>query len=133
MSTNRVRVLFRTAAVFNWSAVALFLPALGLAERLGLSPAPTGTLFEHVGIAAIGLFGVGYWMAGSAPDRQRGVIQLGLAGKVIVVALVLAYYLAGDANLRLTLVISGDAIYAVLFTRYLAKTRVSSSMGSESA
>lgn len=123
MSASRVRVLFRTAAVFNWSAVALFLPALGLAERFGLSPAPTGTLFEHVGIAAVGLFGVGYWMAASAPDRQRGVIQLGLAGKVIVVALVIAYYLAGEVSLRLALVISGDAIYAVLFTRYLTATR----------
>lgn len=119
MSPRRVRILFRTAALFNWSAVVLFLPAFGLAERLGLHTAPTGTPFEHIGIAAIGLFGVGYWMVASSPDQNRGIAQLGLAGKVMVIALVVGHYVADDVNLRLTLVVCGDVVYSVLFAWYL--------------
>lgn len=119
MSPRRVRILFRTAALFNWSAVVLFLPAFGVAERLGLHTAPTGTPFEHIGIAAIGLFGVGYWMVAASPEQNRGIAQLGLAGKVLVIALILGHYMAHDVNLRLTLVVCGDVVYSALFAWYL--------------
>ena len=122
MSPQKIRILFRTAALFNWSAVVFFLPVLGLADRLGHG-APTGTPFEHVGLGSIGLFGLGYWMVASAPEQNRGIVQLGLLGKVLAVALVAGHYLAGNVSLPLALVVSGDLIYAVLFARYLATTR----------
>ena len=121
MSSQQIRILFRTAAVFNWSAVVFFLPVLGLADGLGYG-APTGTAFEHVGLGAIGLFGLGYWMVASAPEQNRGIVQLGLLGKVLAVGLVVGHYLAGDVSLPLALVVSGDVIFAVLFARYLATT-----------
>ena len=122
MSPQKTRVLFRLAALFNWSAVVFFLPALGLADRLGRG-APTDTAFEHLGIGAIALFGLGYWMVGSAPEKNRGIVQLGLLGKVVAIALVAGHYLAGNVSLPLALVVSGDVVFAVLFARYLATTR----------
>jgi len=122
MSPQKVRILFRTAALFNWSAVVFFMPGLGLADRLGRG-APTGTVFEHVGLGAIGLFGFGYWMVASAPEQNRGIVQLGLLGKVLAIALVAGHYLAGNVSLPLALVVSGDVIFAVLFARYLVTTR----------
>ena len=107
MSPQKIRILFRTAALFNWSAVVFFLPALGIADRLGHG-APTGTPFEHVGLGAIALFGIGYWMVASAPEQNRGIVQLGLLGNV---------------SLPLALVVSGDIVFAVLFARYLVGTR----------
>jgi hypothetical protein len=121
LSPQRIRILFRTAALFNWSAVVFFLPILGLADRLGHG-APTGTPFEHIGIGAVGLFGLGYWMVASAPEQNRGIVQLGLLGKVLAVALVVGHYLAGNVSLPLALVVSGDVVFAVLFARYLATT-----------
>jgi hypothetical protein len=121
MSPQKIRILFRTAALFNWSAVVFFLPVLGLADRLGYG-APAGTAFEHVGLGAIGLFGLGYWMVASAPEQNRGIVQLGLLGKMLAVGLVVGHYLAGNVSLPLALVVSGDVIFAVLFARYLAKT-----------
>jgi hypothetical protein len=123
MSSQKTRILFRLAALFNWSAVLFFLPELGLADRLG-DGAPTGLPFEHVGLGAIALFGVGYWMVASAPEQNRGIVQLGLAGKVLAITLVAAHYLAGNVSLALALVVSGDVIFAVLFAWYLATTRV---------
>ena len=122
MSPQKIRILFRTAALFNWSAVVFFLPVLGLADRLGRG-APTDTVFEHVGLGAIGLFGLGYWMVASAPEQNRGIVQLGLLGKVLAIALVVGHYVAGNVSLPLALVVSGDVIFAVLFARYLATTR----------
>jgi hypothetical protein len=122
MSPQKVRILFRTAALFNWSAVVFFLPVLALADRLGHG-APSGTVFEHVGLGAIGQFGLGYWMVASAPEQNRAIVQLGLLGKVLAIALVVGHYVAGNVSLPLALVVSGDAIFAVLFARYLATTR----------
>jgi hypothetical protein len=131
MPAHQTRTLFRTAAVFNLAAVLLFWPALGLADELGLRPVPTDTVFAHIGIAAIGLFGVGYWMAAGAPDRHRGIIQLGLAGKVLVVAVVLGHLVAGTANGRLAGVVSGDVLFSLLFAWHLAATRTPSSSATE--
>jgi hypothetical protein len=122
MSPQKTRILFRTAALFNWSAVVFFLPVLGIADRLGRG-APSDTAFEHLGLGAIALFGLGYWLVASAPEQNRGIVQLGLLGKVLAIVLVVGHYVAGNVSLPLALVVSGDAVFAVLFARYLATTR----------
>ncbi|MCR1783213.1 hypothetical protein KVF89_11770 [Nocardioides carbamazepini] len=132
MSDPSARTLFRIAALFNFSAVLLFLPVLDLADRFGLDGAPTGTMFEHVGLAAIGLFGIGYWMAAGDPYRHRGIIQLGLAGKILVVALVLMHFNDGSVNGRLTTMVLGDAVFSVLFTWYLISSRAANPASSTS-
>ena len=129
MSDASARTLFRVAALFNFSAVLLFLPALGLAERFDLQGAPTGTTFEHVGVAAVGLFGIGYWMAAGDPYRHRGVIQLGLAGKILVVTLVVMHLVDGSANGRLVAIVSGDVVFSGLFIWYLVSSRAAAPSG----
>jgi hypothetical protein len=123
VSATKVSILFRSAALFNWAAALLFLPTTGLAHRFGLHPAPTGTWLEHFGIAAVVLFGFGYWMAGGPPEHHRGIIQLGLVGKVTAVLIVFGHYLDDTANLQLTLVILGDAVFVGLFAWYLVSSR----------
>ncbi|MES2127472.1 MAG: hypothetical protein V4463_09395 [Pseudomonadota bacterium] len=117
------RLLFGSAALFNWAATLLFLPVLGLATRLGLAPAPTGTIFEYIALWAIFAFGLGYWMVGRAPAKWRSVAVLGMASKFGVVAIVVGHYLAGSVNLPFALVVGGDVLYAILFAIYLQSTR----------
>lgn len=123
MSAPTARLLFRIAALFNAGAVLLFLPVLGLADHAGLEGAPTGTTFEYVGIAAVGIFGVGYWIAAAAPERHRDIVWLGLAGKVLAVSIVISNLVEGDVNGRLAAVVAGDIVFCVLFTWYLASNR----------
>ncbi len=123
MQDKTARLMFRTAALFNWGAVLLFLPALGIARRLGIEPAPTGTIFEEIALGAIFVFGIGYWMVGKAPDRHRGIVQIGLAGKLLVVTIVGAHYLTGSASLALAAIASGDLIFSALFALFLKSTR----------
>ena len=114
MNPTHTRLLFRVAALFNVGAVLLFLPQLGISRAMGLSPVPTGSLLEYVALGAVLLFGIGYWMAASTPEQNRAIIQLGLAGKVLVVGLAVGYYIAGAANLPFLGVISGDLVFSVL-------------------
>lgn len=117
------RTLFRTAALFNFGAAALFLPAFGLAAMLGLQPLAGNGLFEQIALLAIGTFGLGYWMVAGDPQAHRGIVQLGLLAKLGVVALAWAHVLfVGDANVRLGVLVSGDLLYALLFIQHLRST-----------
>jgi hypothetical protein len=100
MNTNTVRLLFRSAAIFNWSAVLLFLPVPGLAQRFGVDPAPTGTIFELAAFAAIFAFGIGYWRVAGAPEKYEGLVRTGMLAKLLVVAVYLHlsafFWLSGE-------------------------------------
>jgi len=123
MNTTTVRLLFRSAAIFNWSAVLLFVPALGLAQRFGIAPAPTGTMFELIALVAIFTFGFGYWHVAGAPEKYEGLIRVGMAAKLLVVALAYANFFGGSINLAMAAAASGDLIYGLLFWHYLRTLR----------
>lgn len=118
MTHSRIRLLFMTAALFNWAAVLLFTPATGLPQALGLTPAGNG-LFDHIALLAIAGFGCGYWLVSRDPASHRGIVVLGLLLKLGVVAIAIAHALAGSLNARTAMVVSGDLVYAALFWLYL--------------
>ena len=119
MSAAKTRALFYSAAVFNWLAAAILFAPFGIAQALGLEPAPINSPYEHIALMAIVLFGIGYWWAGNDPLLNRPLIRLGMIGKLLVVALVWLAVAGGQANWRLGALASGDLVYAILFARYL--------------
>lgn len=117
------RNLFRTAALFNFGAAALFLPITGIAPALGLQPLAGNDLFAQIALLAIFTFGLGYWMVSNDPQAHRGIVRLGTLAKLGVVALAWAHVLfIGDANVRMGLLVSGDLLYALLFLQHLRNT-----------
>jgi hypothetical protein len=123
MNTKTVRLLFRSAAIFNWSAVLLFLPVPGLAQRFGVDPAPTGTIFELAAFAAIFAFGIGYWRVAGAPEKYEGLVRIGMLAKLLVVAIAYSLCIGGSISLAMAGAASGDLIYGVLFWHYLNTLR----------
>ena len=120
MTTDQQRVLFYSAAVFNWVACVLMFPAFGLADRLGFTPVMTNAPFDQIALLAVALFGYGYWMVGRNPGAHRGIILLGLIGKIAFVSILFGHYLfVGDVNFNLAGLTIGDMIYSVLFLRVL--------------
>lgn len=77
MTRSQTRLLFTTAALFNWGAVLLLSPATGLPQALGLMPAGNG-LFDHIALLAMAGFGYGYWLVSRDPASHRGIVVLGL-------------------------------------------------------
>lgn len=120
MTTDAQRRMFQSAAVFNWLACLIFLPATGIAGYLGFTPLMGNGPFEHVALMAIALFGYGYWMVSRDPVGHRGIILLGIIGKLGVVVILFGHYFLGTSmNLRQASLSLVDLAYAVIFIRAL--------------
>lgn len=120
MTTDAQRRMFQSAAVFNWLACLILLPATGIAAYLGFTPLMGNGPFGHMALMAIALFGYGYWMVSRDPVAHRGIIVLGIIGKLGVVSVMFAHYFFGtDMNLRQALLALVDLTYAVIFIRAL--------------
>ena len=120
MYPPQTKPLFYSAALFNWGAVLIL--AL-LAQPLALPP-PQDSLFAQNTLAAIFVFGCGYWMVGQSPKANRGIAALGAFAKLAIVALVFGHWLAGSATTQMAALVSGDIVYAILFIWYLRRTTV---------
>jgi hypothetical protein len=119
MQLKHARLLFYVAAVFNFAAVVLLHPASGMAAALGLSPAAGSGVFDQIALLAIFAFGVGYWLVARNPDRNRDLVKIALVAKLGVVAVIGAHFLAGSANARLVLLVSGDLLFSLAFLYFL--------------
>lgn len=119
MRIRHARALFRVAALFNFAAVAMLLPASGISAMLGLDPAPDNGMFNQVALLAIFGFGAGYWMVARDPSQNRAVVVLGMCLKLGVVGIAAAHFAAGRANLNMLLLVSGDLLFAAAFACFL--------------
>ena len=120
MTSNQQRILFYSAAIFNWVACLIFLAPLGIASAFDLSHSISNGPFDQVALLAIALFGLGYWMVAGDPVAHRGIVILGLIGKIAVPGIMFShYFFVGDVNFSLAGLTIGDIIYAVFFYRYL--------------
>lgn len=123
MTTQQQRIMFYSAAIFNWCACLVLFAPLGIADAMHLSHSIGGGPFEQVALMAIALFGLGYWIVARDPGANRGIVVLGLIGKLGVVAIFFGHYLlVGDANLNFASLSIGDLIYSVLFIHFLRST-----------
>lgn len=118
MTLRQCKALFYSAAIFNWGAVLILA---SLAQPLGLPP-PLRSLFGQITLAAIFVFGLGYWMVGREPRANRGIVVLGAFAKLAVVAIVMSHWLAGLATPQLAALVSGDVVYSLLFVAFLKQT-----------
>ena len=124
MTDRQVKILFSAAAVFNWTACLLFFEPLGLAAAFNLSHAVSGDPFGQIALIAIFIFGCGYWLVPGNPTEYRGIVILGLIGKLAVVAIAFSHYFFGDVNFNLAGLTLGDVIFSVFFFKYLKATAV---------
>ena len=122
MTERNIKILFSAAAIFNWTACLLFIEPLGLAAAFNLPHSVGGDPFGQIALVAIFLFGVGYWMVPSNPTEYRGIVILGVPGKIAVAAIAFGHYFSGDVNFNLAGLTLGDVIFAALFIRYLKAT-----------
>ena len=123
MTERNQKILFYSAAIFNWVACLVFIEPLGLAKILNLSHAVSSDPFGQIALLAIAIFGLGYWMVVGNPTAYRGVVTLGLVGKIGVVMIAFShYFFVGDVNFNLAGLTIGDLVFATFFYKYLKAT-----------
>ncbi|MFN9720704.1 MAG: alkyl hydroperoxide reductase [Planctomycetota bacterium] len=77
------RTVLRCAAVYNlvWGAIAILFPML-LFQLVGLNPLPNYPEFWQCIGMIVGVYGIGYWIAGNDPVRHWPIVLVGLLGKI---------------------------------------------------
>jgi len=104
-----------TGLLFHNFAMGLFFgPAAVTGDFLAL-------LMTRIVMLAIIIFGIGYIMAAFDPERNRGVIILGLLSKFILFAIYTWYFIFDLATILAFLAVLGDLFWGFLFIWFLLK------------
>ena len=120
MKAKSMRIMFTTAAWFNW--VAGLAVAVNVELLFGLfriTPLPTEPLFLQLFAWLVIVFGIGYFWVSRDPVANVPIIKLGMIGKLSVVLVSLACVLTGSVSWQMMTLVSADLLYAILFWRAL--------------
>jgi uncharacterized membrane protein len=128
MSDRFATNLFRLAALWNFVAALFGLFASKLAfELLFGEDAYVGDYHQlwlfRVFWMAVLLFGVGYLLVSLDVTENRGMVWLGILGKIAVFAFVLHAFASDEATVLWLLIAVGDFLWTLLFAWFLAATR----------
>ncbi|TMA50928.1 MAG: hypothetical protein E6J76_11090 [Deltaproteobacteria bacterium] len=97
-------------------------PQLGPLVRLD-PVTGTNLVFVYLAAGLVAVFGYAYLRIAQDPERFRPFIELGVIGKLLAVGAVTWPWLTGEVGWQLPLVVSGDAVFALLFIDFLRRTR----------
>ncbi len=117
------RLTFFAAALFNFAVGLPMVIAPGLVGGgLGMATADPFTL-RLIGWM-ITTFGIGYAMVGLEPRKHRGIVLLGIIGKVGVIALTWWLAWRGLVARDFALLAGGDLFFVAVFVAFLRRTRI---------
>ena len=120
MADRSIRIMFTTAAWFNWVAgLAVAVNVELLFSLFRITPLPTEPLFLQLFAWLVIVFGIGYFWVSRDPVANVPIIKLGLIGKLSVVLVSLACVLTGSVSWQMMTLVSADLLYAILFWRAL--------------
>ena len=120
MADRSIRIMFTTAAWFNWLAgLAVAVNVELLFGLFRITPLPTEPLFLQLFAWLVIVFGIGYFWVSRDPVANVPIIKLGMIGKLSVVLVSLACVLTGSVSWQMMTLVSADLLYAILFWRAL--------------
>ena len=123
-SDRLIRVALCLSVVANFAVAALLLdPASAPAQLAGMPlPAPH-PVYRALLAAFVALFGGAYaWVALQAVINREFVLFAAL-GKFLAFAVTVALWMGGESPGRWTLLMSGDLLFAAIFTGWWLRTR----------
>jgi hypothetical protein len=97
------------------------MPA-SVAAQFGI-PWPWESALAQMGCLAVVLFGRAYWMMARDPGLYRPYVTFGIICKVVTVIVLYGNWLGGNLPFSLAALSTVDAIYAVLFARFIVQTQ----------
>lgn len=82
MSIGAMKITLKLAAIYNvaWGCIAIFLPIQSF-EVLGMPPPVYPQLWQCIGMI-VGVYGLGYWIAGTNPLIHWPIVLVGFLGKI---------------------------------------------------
>jgi len=104
-----------TGLFFHDFAMGLFFGAAAVTGDF------LAVLMTRVVMLAIIIFGIGYLMAAYDPEKNHGVIILGLLSKFILFVIYTWYFVLDMATILAFLTVLGDLFWGLLFIWFLLK------------
>ena len=118
------RIFFIVAALWNalGAVPGLCFSALNLEIFYGVEGADDLTIFLNQCVWwAVLVYGIGYLIVASAPDRHLGIVAMGIIAKVIIAALWIRLFAIDRATFMAAFAALGDSVFTLLFVLYLIK------------
>src|SRR5262245_40907769 len=116
---NLWRGLFAFAALWNLAVGGAMLAAPArAAEGLGISGAAGPVAIAMSGML-IAVFGIGYAMVSAAPAANRGIVWIGLIGKIGAATLGTMQFTAGIIPVSTFALGMGDLVFVAFFALFL--------------
>ena len=113
------RALFAFAALYNLAVGGTMLATPGaLAEQLNVEGAGAPFALMMSGLL-IAMFGVGYALVARDPAGNRGIVWIGMIGKIGAAALGTIQYQAGIVPFTTFALGMGDLVFVALFALFL--------------
>lgn len=117
------RVFFIVAALFNFAAgVPLLVAPQAEIAMMGLPPVADVMYHQVSGILVI-CFGLGYGLVAGEPDRNEGIVWLGVLGKSGVIYLMAQAYHSGSIPFQVFSIALGDLAFVLGFIVFLFTRR----------
>jgi hypothetical protein len=128
LSKSFYQKIFFWGAVWNFSVA---LPGLLFYKlQFGQTFGPesfTGnfhlTLLFIIFMLAVLIFGIGYYIVSIDPFLNRGIVWMGIMGKLCLFCILTFCFIVGKATLIAFMLVLGDVIWSVLFGLFLYQTR----------
>lgn len=118
------RRLFTLGALWNW-AVAALLTALAAFELQALSwflnDVPGSFLWFYLFMGLVAVYGLGYYWVGQDLQANRGIVKMGVLGKIIVFVLIMPAWLSGEVTTLGASAATVDLVFTILFIDILMK------------
>lgn len=116
---------FFVAALWNLLLGLVFLVLFSQLMRFFDMPVPPRelTVFHQMAILLAMVFGIGYYMVSRDLYSYRGIVILGIIGKIVVFLLFLYHMLFSGLHVIVFLIGAGDLVFALFFIRFLAFSR----------
>jgi len=106
----------------NTGAALLFAFPDTLGQIAGL-PAPVPHIYTSLLAVFVMLFGIAYAWLARQPIIDRALVGFSALGKMAVFTVILLFWILGDLPGRSALAAIGDLIFAVIFARWLVRSR----------
>lgn len=111
--------LFSLAALVNLAVgIGMAVTPAEVAMQLGVGGPGGSYAIIMVGMM-IGVFGIGYAIVARDPPRNRGIVWIGIIGKLGAAGLAAAQYAQGLIPQSTFMLGMGDVVFAALFALFL--------------
>ena len=121
--------MFLISAIWNlyFSLGSIVMPGLSLKLAFGADVARdvlnnyyAYTFYNFMSLSVL-IFGAGYYIVSRDVNKNRGIVLLGLAGKLIFFTYYTVSYFTSHCTILMFLTVAGDFIFSILFGYFLVQ------------